>query len=274
MAFNNPTETLFNEANKNLANAAIHGFKQMAATMANLCLRGAAIFSDPLFRKNLGERFLSPFSMLGLWAVWLLTLWLSWFYGMAFTAYALRYFKMSGLADSASQLHWISVVALLGYGIAVRVSISNDLKAALRRHLEGRPTHTYSFGEPRFGTGQEIRVKIGLFILLLLAAAPLAAVYLASLYFSFLAGKLQEIEMYGRYLDTIDAMIETEQLETALLGVTPVGNTQLIKPLSARLPDSLRKNIAAAAARNTVMGLARPPKMAATNLGTTAGSSV
>jgi hypothetical protein len=51
--------------------------------------------------------------------------------------------------------------------------------------------------------------------------------------------------VYGRYLDAVDSMIETEQLETALLWVSPIKTTYFYKQLPRNLPDGLGKNIAA-----------------------------
>ncbi len=253
MAFNDPTEVLYNEANKSMANSAINMVKQMAASLANLLVRGIAIFSDPLFRKNLGERYLNIFALMGVGLVWFLVLIASWPFGLSITGMIIT-------RGNVATTHWVSMLVILAYGGTLIHLIKNDAKAAIRRHAESRPTHSYSYGQARLSIEEEYLVKVGLFVVFLFFAAPLAFVFLASIGASYLQGKLQAVELYGRYLDAIDAMIETEQLETALLGITPVGNTQLVKPLSGDLPDSLRKNIAAAAARNTVTGLAKLPQ--------------
>ena len=138
-----------------------------------------------------------------------------------------------------------------------------DIRAAKCRHIEGAPQHSFSRGELRFGKIDTIIVKIGLFVFFLLAATPLAAVFLASLWACFVQEHVQAAIVYGRYLDAVDSMIETEQLETALLGVTPAKNTYLYKQLPRNLPDGLRKNIAAANARNTVQSLSQRPRTAA-----------
>ncbi len=253
MAFNDPTETLFNEVNKSMANSAINIVKQTVAMLMNLVARGIAVFSDPLFRTNLGERYLNPLSMMGVGLLWLIALALSWPFGLSITGMVIT-------RGNITSTHWVSMLVILAYGGTLIHLINKDLKAAVRRHAEGCPKHSYSYGEARLSTEEEYLVKIGLFAVFLFFAAPLAFVFLASIGASYMQGKLQAAVLYGRYLDAIDAMIETEQLETALLGVTPVSNTQVISPLSANLPDSLRKNIAAAAAGNVVRGLAKPPQ--------------
>lgn len=57
----------------------------------------------------------------------------------------------------------------------------------------------------------------------------------------------QDAAVYGRYLDALDAQIEKEYLEKAILGKCPVEITQLNKPLPAAMKAELRGNIAAAA---------------------------
>jgi hypothetical protein len=253
MSLTNPAESLLNEANKSFSNATINNVKQIFSVIATLLLRGLAVFSNPLFRKNLGERYLNPFALLGVGGLWLLALILSWPFGMSITALIITRGSVSGT-------HWVSMLTVLAYAGAWIHFIRADLQAAIQRHTEGRPTHSYSFGEARLSKEEDLLAKFGLFGLFLLAAAPLAFAYIASLGASYMQGKFQEAELYGRYLDAVDAMIETEQLESALLGVTPVSNTHLIKPLSNNLPDSIRKNVAAAAAGNVARGLAQPPQ--------------
>jgi hypothetical protein len=62
---------------------------------------GIAVFSDPLFRKNLGERYLNPFSLMGLGLLWLIALTLSWPFGLSITGMVI-------IRGDVANTHWVS----------------------------------------------------------------------------------------------------------------------------------------------------------------------
>jgi hypothetical protein len=259
--FTNPAEALVNNATNSAANASLNIIKRMFNEALNILLHGLAVFSDPLFRKDLGERYLNPIALLGVLGLFLISGVLTWYLGTALTAFALLYF---GFLDSAGTAlgnnHILCAITFFGYGISLFGAIYCDRRAAIMRHIERQPTHSYSLGEPRLKRPEEIRIEIGLFVYFLITAAPLAAVFLASLVASFMQEKNQEAVIYNRYLDVVDATIENDQLETAMIGISPVKNTHLYKQLPTDLPDHLRKSIAAANAKNTVRGVTQAPR--------------
>jgi len=80
---------------------------------------------------------------------------------------------------------------------------------------------------------------------------------------SKIAGE-QQAAIYSRHLDALDAKIEQEYLENAILGKCPAEITQLTRPLPAHMNNDLRQNIAAAAVEKPVNILARGPNRAGT----------
>lgn len=79
---------------------------------------------------------------------------------------------------------------------------------------------------------------------------------------SYTCAAQQQTAIYERYLDTMDAKIEGEHMEDALLGKFPTEITQLYKPLPSGLKPELRENIAAAAVGKPVKLVAEPPSSA------------
>ena len=70
----------------------------------------------------------------------------------------------------------------------------------------------------------------------------------------------QQAAIYSRYLDALDARIEQEYLENAILGKCPTEITQLHKPLSTAMNEDLRRNIAAAAVGKPVVLIEKAAK--------------
>jgi hypothetical protein len=70
----------------------------------------------------------------------------------------------------------------------------------------------------------------------------------------------QQAAIYARYLDALDAKIEQEYLEDAILGQCPTEITQLAKPLPPDMNPELRTNIAAAAVGKPAKIVAKAPK--------------
>ena len=65
--------------------------------------------------------------------------------------------------------------------------------------------------------------------------------------------------MYDRYLDVMNAKIEGEHLNDALLGKCAPEVTYLYKPLPTNMKPDLRENIAAAAVGKPVKIIAQTP---------------
>jgi hypothetical protein len=87
---------------------------------------------------------------------------------------------------------------------------------------------------------------------------PAGILFVASISMSAKLAGEQQAAIYARYLDALDAKIEQEYLEKAILGKCPAEITQLHKPLPAAMNADLRENIAAAAVGKPVKIVAHP----------------
>lgn len=121
--------------------------------------------------------------------------------------------------------------------------------------------HSRSRGQPRWSDpANSFAVNLGAPLLLLMLAPVTGAAFLASQLISLSLAAQQQAALHDRYLDALDAQIEGELLQDALLGKCPPEITFLYKPLSPNLKPELRENIAAAAVGKPVKIVAQAPK--------------
>ena len=205
-------------------------------------LKVMATATEPFFRVNMGQRYMDVGTIMGGALMWLLTAVAC--AGMG-AAYANK--TVSGAIGIIITVFFI-------------VLAWQDRQNATQRHLDGKPRHSFSRGEPRNKERQqEVFIEVSVACALGLFATPAASIFFLSRLMSHIAVLKQQEAFFSRYLDAIDAKIEAEQLETALMGDSPAADTYLYRPLPKSLPPEMRKNIAAAAAGNTVRVLAKGP---------------
>ncbi len=231
----------------------LYGFSQRAVgAVAPRFLKGIASASEVFFRKNMGERYFDSNSVgVGVF-LWFFATLLSSFCGVL-GAKILGVIGLGPLAKILDHGNLFSVfLGLLVITAFIGLAISEKSKASRRRNSP-IPRHSMTRGESRIkDPGTEILTKIAASVVLLAFAMPLGCVLVLSLCFCRLLIIKQDEAIYSRYLDAIDSKIEAEQLETALLGNTPLENTYLYKPLDKDMPLDLRVNVAAAAGNSVV----------------------
>ena len=119
-------------------------------------------------------------------------------------------------------------------------------KLMARYRDESAAYHTQSRGVPRWDDFPMMPLLI--IAALFLFDLPAGILFLISMGMSAKIAAEQQAAIYSRViLDALDAKIEQEYLENAILGKCPAEITQLHKPLPQSLNADLRKNIAAAA---------------------------
>ena len=103
-------------------------------------------------------------------------------------------------------------------------------------------------------------MTFGIAAALFLFNLPAGILFLVSCGMSAKIAGEQQAAIYARYLDALDAKIEQEYLEAAILGQCPAEITQLTKPLPPDMNAELRTNIAAAAVGKPAKIVAKAPK--------------
>jgi hypothetical protein len=211
--------------------------------------------SEPLLRKNMGERYLSPDAVGGGATLWFLATVVATLFP-DFRSVAPFLLNLAHLGRFAGTFQewpatWTFGGALIF--IHIKLGIANSALMGAYRAM-GTPYHSQSRGIPRWGSPLVPILIIGL---LFLFDLPAGILFVISIGMSAKLAGEQQAAIYARYLDALDQRIEKEYLEDAMLGKCPVEITQLHRPISSALDADLRKNIAAAAVGKPVAMVAK-----------------
>jgi len=229
--------------------------KKAIGALTPAFVKALTLATEPMFRKNMGERYFANASSGGFW-VWIIAVITSFFTG----GLASGIFDAMGLNDLARITHSPIPGVLLTLGLfGAFIYFNQENKAVIREIRNANKTyHSMSRGVPRWADDAFIELIItAVATLILLLFAPITgALFIVSRILCFQAVSKQQAALYDRYLDAQDAKIEAERLESALLGNTPCEETYLYKPLSQDINDATRKDIAASA-------VGKPVKIAA-----------
>ena len=233
------------------------GMKMANNALANLTKKTAASFwgnfkrllstaSEPLLRKEMGERYMSSEAASGGIMIWVCSTLLAIFWPDVRSAGALidattSFHRLGHLMNNV----WPTILvggALVYFNF--RFCMENNKLMAVYRD-KGEAYHTQSRGVPRWDNFPMMPLLI--IAALFLFDLPAGILFVISMGMSAKIAGEQQAAIYARYLDALDTKIEQEYLENAILGKCPTEITQLHKPLPGSLNADLRKNIAAAA---------------------------
>jgi flagellar basal body-associated protein FliL len=234
--------------------------KKSAASFWAKFKRHLSTASEPLLRRDMGERYLSAEAHGGGASLWFIA-----------TAVALAVPELRsgaailfGMANwyRAEHLfsHWLPTLVVGGAFSYFHIKFGLQSRALMEQYrAAGTPYHTQSRGIPRWGDNQRFAI-IGIAAALLLFDFPAGILFIASIGMSAKLGREQQAAIRSRYLDALDQRIESEYLEDAILGKCPAEITQLHQPLPAHMNADLRNNIAAAAVGKPVTIMAKGPR--------------
>jgi hypothetical protein len=234
--------------------------KKSAASFWAKFKRHLSTASEPLLRRDMGERYLSAEAHGGGASLWFIA-----------TAVALAVPELRsgaailfGMANwyRAEHLfsHWLPTLVVGGAFSYFHIKFGLQSRALMEQYrAAGTPYHTQSRGIPRWGDNQRFAI-IGIAAALLLFDFPAGILFIASIGMSAKLGREQQAAIRSRYLDALDQRIESEYLEDAILGKCPAEITQLHRPLPAHMNADLRNNIAAAAVGKPVTIMAKGPR--------------
>jgi hypothetical protein len=234
--------------------------KKMASSSWNKFKRFLSTASEPLLRKDMGERYISSENHSGGGTIWAFATILALYVPELRSAGALlcEAIGLHGLAHLFQ--FWLLTLAAGGLLVYFHMKFGWESQALMWKYrADGTAYHTQSRGIPRWGINQ-IPVSIGIVVALFLFDLPAGILFVISIGLSAKLASEQQAAIYGRYLDALDQKIEQEYLEDAILGKCPTEITQLHKPLAPDLNSDLRNNIAAAAVGKSVKIVAKAPK--------------
>ena len=217
--------------------------------LVTLIWKPLAICTDPFFRKNFGERYLTGTSVLVAFIIW----------GIAEKMSKLtsflenpieRIFYDAQWYKTAEWLHTHDVSGKVAYGISFAygfIAMTHFLWIYWRRTTPQR-WHSMSRGESIFGTENKLRDGIIAFVaigVLGIFAPPISFLFFCSRMSSFYLTRKQEQSLYTKYLNQIDKKIEAELLQRALdKGEPPRLTDGLYAPLPKQFKGEHRTNVA------------------------------
>lgn len=254
---------LFDKPNKMFENALSSLTKKTASTAWGKFKKQLATASEPIFRKDMGERYLSSANLYGGCLIWALTT-LAALSSPSLRSPAFIVSKMMEWDNWAQMVQsWPFACITLAIGGALtffNFTFGIESVMLMRRYRDaGTAYHSMSRGTPRWG---EVQVFVMIFITLALFLfdMPAGILFFVSICMSGKLAMEQQEAIYNRYLDALDTKIEQEYLEDAILGQCPTQITQLTHPLPPDLNSDLRTNIAAAAVGKPIKMMAQAPK--------------
>jgi hypothetical protein len=256
----NDLEELFEKPHAMINNAIAALGKKTAATLFGSLKIALSTAGDPLLRKNMGERYLSGGHYVGGSAIWVGSTLLA-LASPSLRSAAAIVCNMTNSYRAASFFASGWFTLLVGGALVLlhnKYCVEN-LRLMARYRAEGTAYHTQSRGIPRWG-GDSILVGMGITAALFLFDLPAGVLFVISCSMSAKLAAEQQAAIHSRYLDALDAKIEQEYLEEAILGQCPTEITQLCKPLPTNMNSDLRKNIAAAAMGKPVKIIAKAPR--------------
>ena len=199
-----------------LTNAAV----QIGAAIMFFFFSVATTATDPFFRKNMGERYLSlPRILFSFW-VW---------GGIVFASYAYAKDKSNGTPWLTLITGIIIVTAYIGFAGVQYCRI-------IRKRQSGAYWHSKSRGESIFGyesAGRDIVIELVATVMLFVASPLYAVFFFISRGLGYISDAAARKMLYNKYLDIQDAKIEAQFMEVALReGLAP----GLTAGFCARLP--------------------------------------
>lgn len=220
--------------------------KKAASTFWGKFKRYLSTASEPLLRKDMGERYLSGDAIFGGLAIWICSTIAALFFPLA-RPIGVLFSAIPGLQSIGGMLDNVILTILVGLALIISHFLFSmeNFKVMAKYRDKGTAYHTQSRGVSRWSNSPMMPVVI--IVVLVLFDFPAGIMFVISIGMSAKIASEQQAAIYSRYLDMLDKRIEDEYLENAILGKCPTEITQLHRPLSQSLNPDLRKNIAAAA---------------------------
>lgn len=215
--------------------------------IASILIKPLALATEPFFRKDFGERYLTCTSASISLLLWLFASKItSWFFGDLLE----KEYQKAGFYKTANWLHehnlslWVAGFVVGTYsGLALI-----NLARARSRRKTGKVWYSMSRGGSIFGSENKVRdiiIAIVVVVVLLAFAPPIAFLFFISRFASYYLAAKQQNNFYSRYLDAMDAKIESEFLQRALEKGEPPSNTDgLHCPLPKTIKGEYRTRVA------------------------------
>jgi hypothetical protein len=241
------------ELNKTLDKSMVDFNLKALAMLGTIFYKPLATASDPFFRKKMGERYFTGFSMVMGGILWLVAGRLSGWTDSLLQVFAatVNCVPLFRFATWLNEHNFGSVISLCVAAIFFGLAKLN-LAATQQRQATGERWHSMSRGESLFGSENSNRDFIITCLVglpLLVFAVPVGVLFIVSRGLSLHLVAQEQASVYARFLDHRDKEIEDIHFGRALKeGVPPQLTEGLYGPLPERFKGEHRKNVAWVAA--------------------------
>ena len=226
----------FDKLSDTLDNKMLDFNLKMLGVLGAILFKPAAVATEPFFRKNMGERYFTYTNAVVAGMIW-------WGVGVLNKLFAgtWRFESESTVGHAEAVGGFIDVVFL--------ILAAANISAARQRQKKGIRWHSMGRGESLFGSESPIRdwiiTVLVAVVLYKLHAGIFAAFFLLSRVFSEYLEQQRQQALYNRYLDIMDAQIESEYLQQTLAkGPAPMLTDGIYHPLPGHFKGEHREKVA------------------------------
>lgn len=231
------------------------GGKRLASEVGSTVKRMLAGGTEPFFRYDLGERYLAHNIITGGFSLWICTTIITCFTGSSIGWLLPSKYKTIAVCCTAIGV----VLSGAMFVIFMKFCTQNGKRIAEFR-AQRIPYHTKSRGKPRWSPFTELVIRVGASAILIIFAPVAGIAFVISMGVTANLAAEQQAAIQTAYLDALDAQIEGQFMQDALLGKIPAEITYLYQPLSEKMDSGLREDIAAAFVGKTVRMVAQAPR--------------
>lgn len=231
------------------------GGKRLASEVGSTVKRMLAGGTEPFFRYDLGERYLAHNIITGGFSLWICTTIITCFTGSSIGWLLPSKYKTISVCCTV-----IGVVLSGAMFVIFMKFCAHNRKRIAEFRAQRIPYHTKSRGKPRWSPFTELVIRVGASAILIIFAPVAGIAFVISMGVTANLAAEQQAAIQTAYLDALDAQIEGQFMQDALLGKIPAEITYLYQPLSEKMDSGLREDIAAAFVGKTVKMVAQAPR--------------
>ena len=214
--------------------AIVDAAKQIGKAILFFVMSALSVATDPFFRKNMGERYFNPFKALVGLAGWMVAGWSA----------SVSYDVLQGKRVYHQPDLTLSISVCCCYLV---LSVA-EIWRIRTRSKRGEIWHSQSKGESIFGIEsfrRDILINITLCVAMWNFSKVLMGYFAVSRLLGYAADAATRASLYNKYLDILDAKIESRFMSEALDGGFPPGRTAgFYRPLPTRFNRQQKANIA------------------------------
>ena len=240
--------------------SALRGFikksgQRAVAEIGSGLKRALAGGTEPFFRREMGERHLAHNIISHGMFLWFLTIVASLFTG-SLIGWLLpeRFRAVGGFCTSIGWL--LSALVLVSF-----VKCCNENVKCLREfRMQRKPYHSRSRGKPRWAPLDELKIRLGASVVLLLFAPVTGIAFVVSMYITAGLSPTRRPQSVAPTWTRSTRRSRGNSCRTRCSENIRLENTYLYKPLPESMDPGMREDIAAAYVGKPVAILAQPPK--------------